>query len=426
MRLIWRIIGRVTLLLLVVLPLWGFFFYKVVISEVNDETDDGLELYAEQIIRGYLSGSGLPSETTDVTNNTYTVERVDRAQYGDYCVYDNEMIYVPAKEETEPARVLRMTFTDASGDMFLLTVMTPTLEKEDLIMAILYWIAILFFGLLVVIVAIIAFIVFRSMKPLHRLLKWIDDYRLGEEVAPLENNTSVSEFKRLNDAVKEFAARNEKLFLQQKQFIGNASHEIQTPIAVCKNRLEVLCNSDLTEVQMTEVLKTLKTLDYISRLNKSLLFLTKIDNRQFVDQSQIDIARIVEKGVEDYSDIYAYKDISIEVHGDESLQAIPMNQTLATALVSNLLRNAFVHNEEGGTISVSVIAGKLSVANTGQPEALDKNRIFERFWHTGQNEGSTGLGLPIVLSIANYYGFEVGYDFTDAKHIFSIIFTPLK
>lgn len=423
MKLIGRIIIRVTLLMLVILPLWGFFFYRVVISEVNDETDDNLELYAEQIIRGYLSGKDLPTETSDVTNNSYAIEQVDRAVYGDYCVYDNEMVYIAAKGETEPARVLRIAFSDAAGDTFLLTVRTPTLEKEDLILAILNWVAILFLGLLLVIVAILAVVLSRSMKPLHRLLRWVDEYHLGEEVVPLENKTSISEFRRLNDAVKQFAARNEKLFLQQKQFIGNASHELQTPIAVCKNRLEILCNMDLTEAQMTEVLKTLKTLEYLSRLNKSLLFLTKIDNRQFIEQSELNIGKVLGKCMEDYTEVYAYKNISVEVDSDDSLPRVAMNQTLAIALISNLLRNAFIHNHEDGTICASLSDGVLSIANTGQTEPLDQNRIFERFWHTSQNEGSTGLGLSIVRSIVEYYNFELTYAFQDGKHVFSINFS---
>lgn len=206
MKLIWRIILRITLLLLIVLPLWGFFFYKAMINEVNDETDDNLELYAEQIIRRHLSGLDTLPQENDVTNNSYTIERVSTSPYRDEYTYHNEMVYVPAKDETEPARVMRMTFTDADNNLFLLTVMTPTIESEDLIQSILNCIAILFCGLLIVIVAIVAIVLRQNMKPLKRLLQWIDTYKLGEKVAPLKNNTSISEFRRLNDAAIEFAA----------------------------------------------------------------------------------------------------------------------------------------------------------------------------------------------------------------------------
>lgn len=174
---------------------------------------------------------------------------------------------------------------------------------------------------------------------------------------------------------------------------------------------------------MTEVLKTLKTLEYLSRLNKSLLFLTKIDNRQFIEQSELSIGNVLGKCMEDYTEVYAYKNILVEVDSDDSLPQVAMNQTLATALISNLLRNAFVHNHEGGTICVSLSDGVLAIANTGQAEPLDQNRIFERFWHTSQNEGSTGLGLSIVRSIVEYYNFELTYAFQDGKHVFSINFS---
>lgn len=427
MKLIWRIILRITLLMLVVLPLWGFFFYKAVLKEVNDETDDNLELYAEQVIRKYLSKQDTLALSNDVTNNSFTIERVEPSQYEDsYCVYDNEMIYVPAKEETEPARVLRMTFSDTNGHMFLLTVLTPTLESNDLIEAILNWIAMLFLGLLLVIVAILAVVLWRSIKPLHRLLLWIDNYRLGEDIAPLENPTSVSEFQRLNKAAIGFAARNEKLFSQQKQFIGNASHEIQTPIAVCQNRLEVLCDMDLTEAQMTEVIKTRKTLEYISRLNKSLLFLTKIENRQFIKREMVDVNEILGRCIEDYLEIYSYKNITTILTPGNVPLIVDMNRTLATSLVSNLVRNAFVHNFEGGTISITFVKNTFAITNTGQLGPLDKNHIFEPFWHTSRKEVSTGLGLSVVRSIAEYYGFNIAYDFVNGKHEFSINFGSMQ
>lgn len=426
MKLTWRIILRITLLMLVVLPMWGLFFYRAVIKEVNDEIDDNLELYAEQVIRRYLSGEVMSAQTNDVTNNSFKIERVNTSQYSNYCVYNNEMVYVPAKNETEPARVLRMTFSDDLNNTFMLTVMTPTLESEDLMEAILNWIALLFCGLLLVIVAIIAIVLSRSMKPLHRLLLWIDNYRLGENIVPFENPTSVSEFRRLNSATIDFAARNEKLFNLQKQFIGNASHEIQTPIAVCQNRLELLCDMDLTEAQMAEVIKTRKTLEYISRLNKSLLFLTKIENRQFVKREQIDFNEIITKCIEDYSEIYAYKRIAVTITPEDTPLIVAMNRTLATSLVSNLVRNAFVHNYENGTISIIFEENLLTIINTGQSESLDKNHIFERFWHTGQKDSSTGLGLSIVRSITEYYRFDIIYNFINRKHEFSINFGAMS
>ncbi len=427
MKLTWRILLHISLLLLIVLPLWSLFFYKAILKEVNDETDDNLELYAEQIIRRQLSNPDMPLPDGMATaNNTYRIEKAASSAPGDLCEYSNEMVYIPAKEETEPARVLRMSFSDRNGDTYLLTVMTPTLESEDLVRAIVDWILLLFGGLLLTIVAIVSVVIGRSMRPLKRLLTWIGNYRLGEDSTPLNNPTTISEFRQLNEATTELAARNEKLYSQQKEFIGNASHEIQTPIAVCQNRMELLCNKNLSEEQMAEAVKTRRTLEYISRLNKSLLFLTKIENRQFPEREPVAIGALIDRCLEDYTEIYAHKQLHVVRIPDSQPEVVEMNRTLATALLSNLIRNAFTHNIENGSITISYSGRRFTIANTGQAEPLDRNHLFERFRHTARKEGSTGLGLSIVESIATSYGLEVTYNYIENRHEFSVNFANLR
>lgn len=73
----------------------------------------------------------------------------------------------------------------------------------------------------------------------------------GKENEALNNDTQITEFRKLNDAAVRYAERTEQMFEQQKQFIGNASHEIQTPLAICRNRLEMLMDDDsLSEINL--------------------------------------------------------------------------------------------------------------------------------------------------------------------------------
>ena len=120
------------------------------------------------------------------------------------------------------------------------------------------------------------------MLPLYELLHWLDSYAPGREVAPVPNDTSITEFRRLNVAAQQAVDRSEELFERQKQFIGNASHELQTPLAVLGGRMEYLLDcADLDEETTGEIIQMRRTLDHIVRLNKTLLLLTKIDNGQF-------------------------------------------------------------------------------------------------------------------------------------------------
>ena len=104
------------------------------------------------------------------------------------------------------------------------------------------------------------------------------------------------------------------MFEQQKQFIGNASHEIQTPLAICRNRLEMLMEDDsLSEKQLEELMKTHQTLEYITKLNKSLLLLSKIDNGQFTDTKEVDLNVLLKQYLEDYKEVYSYKNIEVSI-----------------------------------------------------------------------------------------------------------------
>lgn len=425
MKLIYRILYRLSITLLIVLGIWGAFFYLTIIDEINDETNDSLEDYSEMIIRKALTGQELPV-LSNGSNNTYYLHPISEeyAQANKKIRYSDEMIYIDEKEETEPARILRTIFQDKQENYFELTVSIPTIEKEDLQEAILLWIVFLYITLLITILLINIWVFYRCMRPLYHLLHWLDHYTIGSSDLPPANRTNITEFRKLNEAVRQSAKRNEQIFQQQKQFIGNAAHEIQTPLAICQNRLEMLINRDnIPEEQLEELIKTHQTLEHIVKLNKSLLFLFKIDNGQFQENQKIKLNNMISKLAEDFREAYAYKNIQLHIT-EEAYPEIELNETLATALISNLFKNAYIHNEPGGFINIHISSKNLLFSNTGIPEALNENRIFERFYQgKKRQENSTGLGLSIVYSITRFYHLPIRY-FFNGNHNFEIQFHP--
>lgn len=420
MKLLYRIVLRISLALSVILAAWAAFFYIAVIDEVNDEMDDSLEDYSEAIIIRSLAGKELPSENNGSNNQYYLTEvTADYAKSRDNICYADSMVYIREKQETEPARILTTIFEDKEGHYYELVVSTPTLDKADLREAILGWIVFLYLALLVTILIISVFVFYRSMKPLYTLLHWLDTYRIGKKNEPLLNNTNITEFRKLNEATLRNAARNEHLFEQQKQFIGNASHEIQTPLAICRNRLEALMEDEsLTELQLEELLKTHQTLEHITRLNKSLLLLSKIDNGQFTETKDMELNPILKQYLEDFKEVYAYKKLEIRVE-DKGAFIITMNESLAASLLTNLLKNAFLHNVDGGHLHIEISSAAITFRNSGT-EALDEQRIFDRFYQGSKKEGSTGLGLAIVSSICKMQQLHITYWFETGEHCFRI------
>ena len=418
MKLFYRVLINLLIGIFVILLGWAMVFYMGMMEEINDEVDDSLEDYTELIIKRSLAGKQLPSNDSG-SNNQYFLKEVDRTYFlsHDAISYRDSMVYIEEKGESEPARILTTLFKDREERYFEISVYTPTIEKKDLREAIFYLLIGLFTTLLIAILLINIWVFHRIMKPFYRLLEWLDNFRLDKKNEPLDNPTNTTEFRKLNVAVNRFAVHSEEIFEQQKQFIGNASHEIQTPIAVCQNRLEMLMEDEtLTELQMGEIVKTYQTLEYVSKLNKSLLLLSKIDNSQFAETKEISLNEVLHRYSDDYREVYHYRGITLDIQ-EKATFRVQMNETLAVVLVTNLLKNAFVHNIDKGMIRVEITSSSIRFGNTGADVALDDKRIFERFYQgSRKREGSTGLGLAIVHAICRQCRLQVRYRFLDGMH----------
>lgn len=420
MKLFHLVLWRISLALIVVLTVWAGFFYMAVVEEVNDEVDDTLEDYSEGLIIRALSGEDMPTASNG-SNNQYYLYEVSESYAASHpqITYRDEMVFITEKSETEPARVLITIFRTEDERYMDLVVYTPTIEKLDLLRAILGWIIFLYVLLLLIILSINIWVFRKNMKPLYVLLKWLDTSQLGKKNEPLENTTKITEFRKLNAATMAFAERGEKLFEQQKTFIGNASHEMQTPLAICRNRLEMLMEDEtLTEHQLNELIKTHQTLENLTRMNRSLLLLCKIENGQFVDTRSVCLNDILAHYLDDYKEVYAYRNITVTVTTDSSF-CVEMNDSLVSVLVTNLLKNSFVHNIDGGFIYIKITANTFEISNTGE-KPLDRERIFERFYQGQKKEGSTGLGLALVDSICKANHLKIDYTYVENRHIFTI------
>lgn len=421
MKLFYRVLAHLLTGIFVILLGWAIVFYWGIMEEINDEVDDSLEDYSELVIIRSLAGKELPAHDNG-SNNQYFLKEVD-ASYAlskEAICYRDSMIYIAEKGETEPARILTTIFKDKDERYYELSVYTPTIEKRDLKEAIFQLLIGLFVVLLITILVINVWVFHQSMKPFYILLDWLEKFRLGKKNDVLDNPTHTTEFRKLNEAVSRFASHSEEMFEQQKQFIGNASHEIQTPLAICQNRLEMLMEDEtLSEQQMGEIAKTCQTLEYVSKLNKSLLLLSKIDNSQFASVEKVCLNEILYRYLDDYQEVYDYKGITLDVHEKNTFN-ITMNGTLAVVLITNLLKNAFVHNIYKGKIQIEITSSNIRFGNTGKDEHLDEKHIFERFYQGSKKEGSTGLGLAIVDAICRQSQLNIQYQFVKGWHWFDI------
>ncbi len=423
MNFLYKVFARISLAMIIIISIWTSFFYHKIIEEVNDENDDNLELIAQNVVRKHLAGIDIPEKISG-SNNAYSLMPISEEQaenISHWELYDED-VYIDDKEEYEPARVLRAVFQDKDDNYFLVTVSNPTVEKADLLESLAIWSALLSIILIVSVIILNISIIYPFMKPISSLIMWLKNQSL-DTVAELPEHENIEpELQKLYTTLEGFIQHNRELFDVQKRFIGNASHEIQTPLAIALNRLEMLGQTPLNESQLNEIIKTKRILNHLSKLNKSLLLISKIDNKQYTENQNININILVDDLLEDYTEIYAHKEQKLEVNNKSKLDVI-MNKELASVLVSNMIKNTFVHTPDNGSIKIEVGDNKLSITNSAADDkALEADKIFEPFVQGKNKKNGTGLGLAITKAICDQYNYHLTYSFINNKHIFSIRF----
>jgi len=313
--------------------------------------------------------------------------------------------------------MLTTTFTDRQ-DNYELKILNPMIENEDLIERLFANMVFLYVSLIFAIVLINNIVLRRVWKPFYGLLNQIKNFRLGKRNEIPEMQTKTKEFLDLQMAIDTLLNQNIRIYEQQKTFIGNAAHELQTPLAISVNKLELLLEQgDLSDQQATELVKIMGIIERLTRLNKSLLLLSKIENRQFIEEKEIEFNHLIKLELESLSDIIDFKKIKVKVI-EKGRFLKNMNPSLAHILISNLLRNALFHNTSKGEITIEINKKQLSIANSGVDHALDADLIYKSFYKESSKNENTGLGLSIVKAIIDISKLSISYNYKKGFHTF--------
>jgi len=209
-------------------------------------------------------------------------------------------------------------------------------------------------------------------------------------------------------------------FINLKEFTENASHEIQTPLAIIKSKLELILNdAELSGTQHKRLHDAFETVNRLSKLNDSLLLLSKIENRQFVEKSDINLSQLIQSRLEYLEELIALKHIELSVQLDIPV-TIFINPMLADILINNLLSNALKHNFDQGKIFISSRINEIVFSNTGKPMTFDATKLFKRFVKFNASEESTGLGLAIADEICRSSHLKLNYTYLNDLHSFTL------
>ena len=253
----------------------------------------------------------------------------------------------------------------------------------------------------------------RALMPLHSFASQVEkvqmnnlaDMRINEEVLP--------EFRQLSRSFNQMLERLNNAFAAQRQFVGNAAHELRTPLALMQARLELFSAEHPDVLPETAEFLTLlrEQTERLTQMTKTLL---EMSNLQQVSRNErIQLAPMIEEIFTDLASLAEKKEISLVYDGDGVMTG---SDALIYRLLFNLTENAVKYNHPGGRVRISVtqepekLLIRVSDTGCGIPGEYQQS-IFQPFFRVDKSRsrefGGAGLGLSLVWEIANLHGGRV-------------------
>lgn len=330
--------------------------------------------------------------------------------------------YNKLEDEKEPIRQLSFT-VNAGGKLYMVSVNQSKTETEDLLQLI-----------IMVTVCMIAFILLsnyiinrkvitRLWKPFYTTIDTIKDYQLSVKTPLQLSKEDIDELNLLNDSLNKMTSRIYQDYLALKTFTENASHEMQTPLAVIRSKVESMLQlAEGKELFIQQLLTIEDATLKLSKLHQSLLLLTKLENRQFKLSENINLTQILNDKLSEREELIQARELIVVVAAEDV--SLGFHRHLAEIMINNLLNNVIRYTPMHGTVAIKLNINALSIKNYAAHGALNPEKIFHRFYKEEQSTESTGLGLAIVKEICTLAGFTISYNYSYREHEFTIYFNP--
>ena len=409
--------ANITATIIVVL-LSSVCYYFLIHYVLIEQLDNALKVEEQEVIDYVKENHSLPNPSSykdqQVGFKPATGQHEIR-RFSTVDIYNNEENeHVPTRQLLFPIQVNGKTY-----DAYILKSQEETEDLIQLILVITLGIVVL---LLLIVFVVNRFLLRRLWKPFNSTLSQLKEINLSGKTKLVLEHSSTNEFNELNQVVTIMMKHLSQEYDALKNFTENASHEMQTPLAIINSKLDVLVQDEnISEHQMGHLQAIYNALDRLSKLNQSLLLLTKIGNNQFTEIESIQLDIAIREKLLQFEEMTESKRLVIKTEAEPV--NIRCNKQLLEILLSNLLSNAIRYNIKGGTILIKLSKNELVIANNSVLPALDGRKIFQRFYrHEDTKQDGNGLGLSIVKQICDSYGFNIEYHYQNERHLFKILF----
>ena len=387
-------------------------FYFVLQYVLIRQLDDTLWSEKQEVVDYVNSHHQLP-EIQNTKNQWIEVVKIN-------ALLPNAFIQtVPLKKINEQEYIRQLIFSvKANNQYYQFTVNKSEAETEDLLQLIIL-VTMAMIGLMLLFNYLInRKLVTNTWKPFYTTIDRIKDY--AAHLQPLAlSKEPIDEINLLNESINSMTERISKDYLALRSFTENASHEMQTPLAIIRSKVEsLLQDAEGNEKTIQQLLAIEDASLRLSKLHQSLLLLTKLENRQFVLNEPVLLDAILKNKITERQELIDSKLIICNSNIESVI--ISFHQHLAEILVSNLLNNAIRYTPTGGNIQIELSKSNLIISNTAIGGALNTSQIFQRFYKEHSDNTSTGLGLAIVYEVCLAAGFVIEYKYQQQQHFFTI------
>ena len=415
-----KLIAKTTLyylgIAIIVFSIGGVITYDLISKEIAKETDYYLSGSLPDVVSHLERAIKRGSDLKRFNNDQMQVVELKHAVQSDEKIFSDTIAMHPHLNRLETMR--KMEVVREIGDRFFkITMIDVFVEDSDIYRSVVQIITRLFALLALALIVGSIFIARHLLQPFNETLEKIESFKVQNDEKLNLPSTGTTEFSTLNEFLNQMADRAQSDYQALKKFSEDASHEIQTPLAIAQGKLDLLADTgSVGEEEFKLIEGAQSALSRLSQVSRSLALLTKIENEEFNAKEDTDMSDMVTETVDHFKELFEMRDLEISQEIERNV-IIPLNKQLGAIMLNNLLHNAIKHNQPGGYVKIELSQKGLMINNSGLPPSQPTDTLFNRFEKNSENAESSGLGLAIVKEICEYHNLDIAYTYKQDHEI---------
>lgn len=418
-----KLVDRFTLwflgVTLLIIPINSFITYMSIKSEIDKAAVERLK-HVNQRVAQVLNKGEEPGEYTQGCRiKVVPVAETKPADY--YEITDRDVTHDPDLKDND-RKITVSSWHTVNGQHYKITSGDYVTRSEQILAG-------LRISILSKLIILIALVVLTArlasrivLAPFYSTLKKLQHFNLKAKKRLSLRATKTKEFSELNTYVSKMTDKAVDDYISLKEFAENASHELQTPLAIIRSKLELLSESDIRGEQAVLISDMQNSVEKLSHINRSLVLLSRLENNEYEALEEVSLSKYTQDAMGSFGDLITLKGLHLD-HQIAKDVDVKLHSALVDILLNNLISNAIRHNIPNGRIEVTLDRDCLRISNTGLPPTSNPEEMFQRFKKGTHCNHSIGIGLAIVKQICDINSFKIRYQFASGLHMVTVAFT---